>query len=90
MGVKHQTWPQQWPKQSAPPCIRGGHPQLDYLTRPKKSSWATNYKIIDVHPKLIPKGGVVQFCQIRVWVVATSSPGLTLDEQPLFYLYSKV
>ena len=26
-----------------PPCIRGRHPQLDYLTRPKKSSWATNY-----------------------------------------------
>ena len=25
-----------------PPCIRGRHPQLDYLTRPKKSSWATN------------------------------------------------
>ena len=22
-------------------------------------------KIIDVHPKLIPKGGVVRFCQIK-------------------------
>ena len=28
-----------------PPCIRGRHHQLDYLTRPKKSSWATNYKM---------------------------------------------
>ena len=31
-----------------PPCIRGRHPQLDYLTRPKKSSWATNQELSDV------------------------------------------
>ena len=24
-------------------------------------------KIIDVHPKLIPKGGVVQFCLLKVF-----------------------
>ena len=45
MGGKHQTWPQQWPKQSSP--LYKGHHQLDYLTRPKKSSWATNYLLLE-------------------------------------------
>ena len=43
-------------------------------------------KIIDVHPKLIPKGGVVQFCQVVhwlfvrgiLWVVQTSDVSLVL------------
>ena len=34
-----------------PPCIRGRHHQLDYLTRPKKSSWATNYDNNDDHDR---------------------------------------
>ena len=35
-----------------PPCIRGRLPQLDYLTRPKKSSWATNQQKTDIALKL--------------------------------------
>ena len=44
MSTSNSAWAPQ-SKHSNYLCIWGRHHQLDYLTRPRKSSWATNYPI---------------------------------------------
>ena len=45
MSTSNSAWAPQ-SKHSNYLCIWGRHHQLDYLTRPRKSSWATNYLFI--------------------------------------------
>ena len=45
MSTSNSAWAPQ-SKHSNYLCIWGRHHQLDYLTRPRKSSWATNYGLL--------------------------------------------
>ena len=53
MSTSNSAWAPQ-SKHSNYLCIWGRHHQLDYLTRPRKSSWPTNY----VQAGRIAKGGL--------------------------------